>query len=193
MKFDTTLTRKDSLDYEILYGNEKIVFIKCGRGGSYQGHDEKYAKMAEHLHAKRGCTVICASNPIEHDKSYDVDKAVIGDIIAKKQWTDFEIDLIGSSNGAYQNLFLANQLPRLKKILCINMPLMINFHKITEQLQALETVEKTFVYGTKDPSYVYLPMLEMKHYPLFRAIRAQDADHLFQNKTADFIALSDLL
>ena len=193
MNFDATITHNAGIDYGIVYGNEKIVFIKCGRGGSYQGYDEKYAKMAQRLHSKHGYTVICASNPIKPSLTYDVDKSVIEDVIVEKQWTDFEIRLIGSSNGAYQNLFLANLLPQVKGILCINMPLMINFHKIKENLQALDTVQKTVVYGTKDASYAYLPILEIQHYPLFRMIRVQDADHRFQNRTDDFIALADLI
>ena len=196
MGFDKTFTQISSdgksNDYGIIYGSETVFFVKCGRGGSFRGRDDKYAKMAIRLHRARGCTVICASNPLDCETSYDLDKAVIEAYVAEKGTPDFELYLIGNSNGAYQNLFLANRLAQVKKILCINMPLMQNFHKSTKEVQALGTVEKIFVYGTKDPSYTYVPFLERRNYPLLRVIRLQDVGHQFRDTEA-FISLSDLI
>ena len=53
----------EKLRYGILYGNEKIVFIKVGAGGSIRGYQDKYLQMAQRVHERMCATVICASNP----------------------------------------------------------------------------------------------------------------------------------
>lgn len=197
MEFDSTykmsLPGGQSIDYGILHGSERITFIKSGRGGTHRGDDDKYIKMAHRIRCKQGNTVICASNPMECALSYDADQAVIEKYAANRGFADFTVLLIGSSNGAYQNLFLAAKLPQTQKILCINMPLMINYHKITRQLQAMVAIEKVFVYGTKDPSHAYSPMLEMKKYAMCRIICVNGADHTFKDRIDEFIALADLI
>jgi len=181
------------LEYGIVWGNHKIVLIKSGKGGSCRGYGDKYMKMARLLHDQRGYTVICSSNPIECKQSLDIDRSVIERVALEAGLGDFELYLVGFSNGAYQNLFLANQIPQTQKVLSVNMPLMLNYHKITRELQAMDTVEKIFVYGTEDPSIDYLPFLEGKKYPLLRAIRIHGADHQFSDKTEELIALANLL
>ncbi|MBE6634485.1 MAG: hypothetical protein E7620_09125 [Ruminococcaceae bacterium] len=182
-----------TIDYGMIFGNEKIVLIKCGRGGSLRGYEDKHLKMALRLHSKYGCTVICSSNPIDCNTSYDLDQEIIRRYVEKANLSDFQLSLIGSSNGAYQNLFLANQLSQTKKLLCVNMPLMLNFHKSTRELQMMKNIEKIFVYGTNDPSYSYLPFLEIKKLCMLRAIRVDGADHQFKGRTDDFVALADLI
>ena len=55
----------EKFNYHFVFGNEKIVFIKAGAGGSERGYEDKYIKMAERIHERTGATVICASNPID--------------------------------------------------------------------------------------------------------------------------------
>jgi aspartyl aminopeptidase len=55
--FDIVIT-KEEIEYGIIRGNETIVFIKAGAGGSYRGYDDKYLKMAIELHKKDGSTVV---------------------------------------------------------------------------------------------------------------------------------------
>lgn len=77
MDFDKTIkqefTNNIELEYGIIHGNENIVFIKAGAGGSFYGYEDKYLKMARLLNSINGCTVVCASN---NDKTsferYDV-------------------------------------------------------------------------------------------------------------------------
>ncbi len=192
MRFDIEKTEQGIL-YGVLYGNEQIVFIKSGRGSDHKGYDGKYVKMAQRLHARLGCTVISASNPVDITVSFQTDKAFIERYVAKRELADFSLCLIGSSNGAYQNLLLAEQMPQTQALLCINMPLMINFQKGAKILRAMERAEKIFVYGTEDPSYSYVPFLEIKKYSACRILRVEGADHQFRDRLDDFIALSDLI
>ena len=68
MKFDKIVRRSiegKSIYYGFIIRNEKIVFIKGGAGGTLNGYDNKYLKMAHRIHEKIGATVICATNPVE--------------------------------------------------------------------------------------------------------------------------------
>ena len=77
MEFDKVIKRicgDYEFTYGIIFGNEKIVFIKAGAGGDYRGYRDKYLKMAIRAHKRMGATVICASNPIN---SVSIDRRAI--------------------------------------------------------------------------------------------------------------------
>lgn len=66
MNFDRILSKTvdyEKIKYGILFGNEKIVFIKVGAFGKIDGHKDKYIRMAHRIHDRIGATVICSSNP----------------------------------------------------------------------------------------------------------------------------------
>ena len=109
----------EKLEYEIMFGNDKIVFIKAGAGGSARGYEDKYRKMARRIHERSGATVICASNPYVSHKEFD--EAEIRWLIAEKNLSDFEISFIGVSDGAYHNLSLVSRfsIQILLFLLCI--------------------------------------------------------------------------
>ena len=167
MKFDMT-NAVDLLDglrveYGIIRGNGHIVVIKAGSGGSYMGDGEKYARMAHRLHDAYGCTVICLSN-FSTDSFERGDVAIIREVISGM---DGEIFLyyIGNSNGGTQGVLAATKHFVFQRMLLINMPLMLNFHKIKEAIAHVggtneANTEIRFVYGSKDPSYAYVPFLE---------------------------------
>ena len=47
--FTNTITKSDGLKvgYGVIYGNNTVVLIKAGAGGSYIGDEEKYLKLAK--------------------------------------------------------------------------------------------------------------------------------------------------
>jgi hypothetical protein len=61
----------EKVEYYIAWGNEKIVFIKAGAGGSARGFQDKYIKMAERINERMGATVVCASNPCVPQEGVD--------------------------------------------------------------------------------------------------------------------------
>jgi hypothetical protein len=196
MDFDLTFTHTlpdgTPLEYGLIAGSGAVAFIKSGKGGDHRGHDDKHLRMARRIHVRYGYTVICSPNPVEQ-ATYTADKAVLDDYIARYGAGETEVCLIGNSNGAYQNLLLAGMIPPPRKMIGINMPLMLNFHKSTAMLQSLGETEKIMVYGDKDPSFRYLPMLEFKSIERLRVLRLQGIDHLFSGRIQDFAALGDLL
>lgn len=161
MKFDQTQTvvQPDGLkvEYGIINGNSKVIIIKAGAGGSYMGHEDKYLKMAAMLHEANGCSVICLSN-YEMDSFERADLGVIRDFLARIDG-EIELSYIGNSNGATQGLLTATKYFEFRRMVLINMPLMLNFHKIKEALTRVKS-EIRFVYGEKDPSYGYIPYLQ---------------------------------
>ena len=161
MKFDftNTIIQLEGLkvEYGVIYGNDIVVIIKAGAGGSYRGYEDKYLKMADTLHAYRGCTVICLSN--YSDDSFErADIDVIQDVVSNVNGKT-KMYFIGASNGAVQGLIDATKRFEFVRILLINMPLMLNFHKIKEALTRVNA-DIQLLYGEKDPSYSYIPFLQ---------------------------------
>ena len=179
------------VEYEVVFGNEKIVFIKAGAGGSARGYKDKYIRMARRVHERIGATVICVSNPdAPHE---ELDEAEIRWVIAEKGLANFELYFIGTSDGAYQNLSLAKGFTETIKIIGINTSY-IDLCDLKEKLMALPDVFKLLIYGTEDEdSGEVIPMLREMECNNFELKLVDGADHSFTGMVEEFIALSDYL
>lgn len=195
MTFDTerTVVKEDGLtiEYGLMHGNNRVVMIKAGAGGSYTGYEEKYLKMARLLHDTYGCTVLCLSN-YASDSFARGDVTVIRELIAE-MGGEVELYYIGNSNGSTQGLLTATKYFAFRRMVLVNMPLMLNFHRIKEALTRADT-EIRFVYGEKDPSISYVPFLRnagQKEGNLARAeiVTVKGADHNFSGMTDAFMEL----
>ena len=193
MIFDTEKTAviEDGLKigYGLIHGNDRIVIIKAGAGGNCIGAEEKYLKMARLLHDTYDCTVLCLSN-YANDSFVRGDVAVIRELIAE-MGGEVELYYIGNSNGSTQGLLTATKYFAFRRMVLVNMPLMLNFHKIKEALTRADT-EIRFVYGEGDPSISYVPFLRnasAKEGSLARTeiVTVGGADHNFAGMTDVFI------
>ena len=164
MDFDKRVSKDidgHTLEYGIVWGNENIFFIKCGAGGTIEGKDGKYIKMAHRLHSRLGATVVCSSYPYPTDDSLlEYDEALMNKLV-KKFEAPCRLSFIGSSRGAYVGLTYFSRKFNFSSMLLINMPLMINFHKSVESLPHLKDACVIFVYGDKDQSASYIPYLRL--------------------------------
>ena len=79
-----------------------------------------------------------------------------------------------------------------EKMILVNMPLMINFHKTKAYLAAIPKTEIIAVYGELDPSFRYVPFLSGKFQNL-NVLKIPKADHNFAGMRTEFIDLSELL
>lgn len=198
MDYTHTLTRAaengETITYGIVQGSNTLVFIKSGRGSNCYGYEDKYLRMAHRIHESRGYTVICSPNPTDVETG-GVDESVIRDYAREACWDSFDLRLFGGSNGAYQNLLLGARMPETTRILCVNMPLMINYHKITRALMGAggdeRRVKILMVYGEKDPSAPYVPFLASRALPHVTIQRVAGADHNFAGMVEAYIELSD--
>ena len=183
----------EKIQYGILNGNEKIVFIKVGSDGSIKGYQDKYLKMAHRAHARLGATVICASNPdVDYDAQVVADKAMISRVAADCGVSDYEVYFVGTSDGGYQNILLCQQVPQARKLLGINASLN-TVEDLVAQLQKLPHVEKILVYGTGDDDFSCVPMLQTIACENLEIITVEGANHEFKGMVDEFIALIDLL
>lgn len=196
MDFDTSLTIEKNgatVDYGIIFGNENLLFIKGGAGSSCRGCEDKYLKIARRVNVKSGYTVITASNPGPKIETYSLDKILIDNYISQNELKSYSLSFFGASNGAYQNIFLASITEKVKKIVCVNMPLMLNFQKSTKALGTLRYTEKIFVYGSLDPSVKFIPHLCAKNIEGLSVKTIKNADHNFKGMLNRFIELSDII
>ena len=193
MTFDIerTVVQEDGLttEYGLMHGNDRVVMIKAGAGGSYTGFEEKYLRIAHRLREAHGCTVLCLSN-YANDSFERGDAAVIRELIAE-MGGEVELYYVGNSNGSTQGLLTATKYFAFRRMVLVNMPLMLNFHKIKAALTRADT-EIRFVYGEKDPSISYVPFLRnasSKEGNLARAevVTVDGADHNFAGMTDAFI------
>ena len=180
----------DNFDYNITFGNEKIVFIKAGAGGSERGYEDKYIKMAERIHERIGGTVITASNPI--DPICDApDAEEIYWVVNRIGFEKFELYLVGVSDGAYLNLELARRFPETVKWIGIN-PSFVEMSELEEKLKALSNVFKLIIYGTKDEDFdEIIPALQEINCDNFALEFVEGADHRFTDMLDEFVALAD--
>ena len=191
MKFDYEGSR-DSIPYGVIRGGEKIVFIKSGLGGSYVGYENKYLKIALQLKKKYGCSVIVASNPHDGRNHICIDKQILDNFLAEHRICSPEFYFFGNSNGGIKGLELTTAGVVFQKMILVNMPLMINLHKTRKYISAIPQTEILAVYGTRDPSFSYIPFLD-KRFPNVKIVTAEHADHNFKGQSDDFIRLSDRL
>ena len=184
----------EKIKYGILFGNEKIVFIKVGADGNIRGYQDKYLRMAHRVHSRIGTTVICASNPyISEPAHIEADKVLIHKLITERDFENYEMHFVGTSDGGYHSLLLAQQFSQTIKYLGIN-----SSHKgiedFAKRILSLPNVKKILVYGRKDEDFD-------KDFPTMNALACgnleifvlEGVDHHFTDKVDDFIALVDLL
>ncbi len=181
----------EKLEYAIFFGNENIVFIKTGAGGSVRGYENKYLKMARRVHERIGATVICASNPDAKHETFDEQK--IRWVASELGFEKFNLYLWGTSDGAYQNLSLAKRFDETKKWIGVNSSFIV-FSDFEEKIQNLIGVKKILVYGTKDDEYdVVFPALMAKEDENRKILFIQGADHRFSDMLPEFIQTIDLV
>lgn len=181
----------EKIEYEIIFGNEKIVFIKSGAGGSVRGYADKYFRMAQRIHEQTGATVICASNPDIPHETIDVEE--IRFVINEMALSNFELYFIGTSDGAYHNLSLAKQFNETAKWIGINTSY-TDVIDLKKRLMALPNVHKVMFHGTEDDDFYKVgPVLSKMKCDNFTLKFVEGADHSFTGMIEEFIALADNL
>ena len=148
LKFDEVIDDR----YGIVKGGKNVFFIKLGVGSSIYGYQNKYLKMAKKIHYKYGLTVIVAVNlsdiTLESD-FYNLQNYLVS----------ADIYFMGISNGASQAIQNEYDNEQIKRMLLVNTPLMINLHKTKEGIKSYKG-RLTCVFGSKDPSFNYLPLIQ---------------------------------
>jgi alpha/beta superfamily hydrolase len=197
LKYDKTLSTTighEKIKYGILFGNEKIVFIKVGADGNIRGYQDKYLRMAHRVHDRIGATVICASNSDLSGKTQlKVDKTLIEKVIVDLGLDHYELCFVGNSDGGDHSLKLSQQFPETVKFLGINSS-WTSIDDFLERIQSLPSVKKIFAYGANDIDFDdILPKLQSLVCDNLEIVVLDGVDHDFTGKVDDFISLIDLL
>ena len=179
-----------SVRYGVKYGDNRIVFVKVGLGGDIPGYEGKYLVMAEHLRAKYGCSVICASNPEGIKEQTDLDRRAIADVARELRSESPELYFFGHSNGGIKGLYLTLAGINFKRMVLVNMPLMINMFKTKRMISDIPDTHVAMIYGEKDPSVPYIPFFEGKFENLDVRV-VECADHNFLGMLDKFVTLAD--
>lgn len=197
MKKDFDLIIKTTFDnniieYGIINGNNIIIFIKSGKNGTIYGYNNKYFKIANNLNKKYGYTVICSSNPFSNDNnSLDDAINVIKNYCNDNNLKDYEIYYMGHSNGGIIGAQFGYKYPSIKRMLLINTPLMINYHKTKEGLIKFNQEQLIMIYGNLDPSYRYTQLLDIIPNKKIKYFIIDGQDHHFSKNTFDFKKLPE--
>ena len=197
MNYDRILSKAvdyEKIHYGVLFGNEKIVFIKVGVGGNVRGYQDKYLKMAHRVRERIGATVICSSNPdISIEKHLGADKALIKKVITDCGLDNYELYFVGTSDGAEHSLKLASQFPKTVKFLGISSSWSVKA-EFLKMVKALSCERKIFAYGTNDEDFdIIVPRLKALGCDNLELIIFDGVDHFFTGKVEDFIALADII
>ena len=117
---------------------------------------------------------------------------MISEVAADCGFEDYKVYFVGTSDGGYHNLLLAQRVPQTVKLLGINASL-VNEDDFLEKLQAIPHITKCLVYGTKDDAKQFVPVLQTLESEKLEILTVEGADHEFAGMVDEFIALIDLI
>ena len=106
---------------------------------------------------------------------------------------NFQVYFVGHSNGAALGIINAWQFPEIKKLVCINAPLMMNPHLLIQGIKEFSGEKMNLVYGSKDPSFDMVKLYSELESEKIDFVRVKNADHNFTGNLDFFIELPGLL
>ncbi len=168
--------------YGVMKGDRRLVFIKTGRGGTIYGHQNKYLKLAAELSARTGYSVVVSANP--PDSACELSKE-IGEITSVTGEPD-AILFVGVSNGALIGAQQGWMVEKIRAMLLINGPLMINWLKTKKGLEKFQGDKVELIYGSRDPSFPYVGMLDRMDSEMCSYRVMEGVDHNYTNETNMF-------
>ena len=184
MKYDEIISEKN-IEYGIIKGNKTVFYIKAGLDGGIYGYNNKYLNIAIRANKEYGYTVIVASNPNNTKEKIELDMMFI-----TKYLKDVPIIYaFGYSNGGFMLSCDAYKYENIKRVLICNSPLMFNFHKVKDGVKSFNQESMTFVFGSEDQSYGYVPLLENIENNKIKIIKLDGINHLFKDHLNEFIEL----
>ena len=184
--FDSVLTQ-NKIEYGIIEGNATVFYVKVGNGGSIYGYENKYWEIAKQIHMEYGCSVLVASNPINLSIKDGIELDL--KFIKERFPNANQILAFGHSNGGQMLVSYAYAYPIINKVLAVNVPLMINLHKTKEGISNFKQDKIYMVYGSRDPSYRYVEILNSSVTEKFEYVVVENADHHFKNMLKEFMEL----
>ena len=194
--FDKTVTliqNGKEIEYGIIDGNNTIVYIKAGMEGSCYGYENKYVRVGRLLNEKHGCSIISSSNPLGLHTDFSAEMGFIRDYAMKHNLEDYKVYYLGHSNGAALGIINAWHFSEIKKLICINAPLMMNPQLLIHGIKVFSGEKMNLVYGSKDASFSMVKLYSELESGKIDFVRIYGADHNFTGCLDLFIELPSVL
>jgi len=177
------------LDLRVTPGsNEAVLVVLPGANGTADGYKQKYARVAEYINSKFAVTVMRTNWPIQGNsdglRNFEQVMSEVGIRFANRP-----VSLMASSNSAVASAIMSYRYPLIGKMLLVNPPASFNTIKQRTGLN-LTAAEVTVLHGSLDPTYAYVPMLEMGCRAKFITIPGHD-HCMSQMDIASFIRLPE--
>ena len=170
----------------IVKGSTTMLFIKGGSGSTYYGCNNKYLDIARTINQKYGLTVAVSSNKLF--SVIDLKEELQSVFNALN--THHQVLFAGVSSGAVAAIEQSPDIYDLQKILLINPPITISLPKIKRSLEAKKGACFNFVFGSNDPTYRFLPLLDnVKSQSTINLKMVEGADHNFKGMEKEFKGL----
>lgn len=167
----------------IVKGSTTMLFIKGGSGSTYYGYNNKYLDIARTINEKYGLTVAVSSNKLF--SRIDL-KAELESVLTALN-THHQVLFAGVSSGAVVAIEQSPDIYDLQKLLLINPPITISLPKIKRSLESKKGACFNFVFGSNDPSYRFLPLLDNVHSQSSINLKiVEGADHNFKGMEREF-------
>lgn len=141
-----------------IFGSRRVLMIKTGQGGSIYGDERKYLGLAWEIRRKYGFSVFVSATVTDSREVFEKDVRLMEALLGTRE---VEIYYLGVSKGGLIGVWYGADEPRIVRMLSINAPLMVNFHRKTVPgAIGLGRERLTMLYGSLDPSYGYIPFAE---------------------------------
>lgn len=167
----------------IVKGSTTMLFIKGGSGSTYYGYNNKYLDIARTINQKYGLTVAVSSNKLF--SVIDLKEELQSIFTAMN--THYQVFFAGVSSGAVVAIEQSPDIYDLQKLLLINPPFTISLPKVKKSLEAKKDATFNFVFGSNDPTYRFLPLLDnVKSQSTINLKIVEGADHNFKGMEKEF-------
>jgi len=178
------LCEEGDLSVAGVIGSTRVLFIKTGQGGSVYGDGNRYRDLALEMNGRLGISVFVSATVKDDCGVFAEDMRIIEQCLGT---ASFRVYYLGVSKGGLIGCWYGADDRRIKRMVSINAPLMINYHgKTLPGVKRLGRDRLTMIYGSLDASYKYVPFVE-KH----AEVRIIDgADHNLENTS---VTLSDIV
>ena len=177
------------VDVGIIDGDNTIVIIVPGQNSNIYGYNKRYLKLSNKINYKYGSTIIIFSNPF----NFENPMKDLMHIIKKyaKRFNNYTLCFFGFSKGAIIGAQYATKEKEFERMVLINGPLMINYHKTKEGINEFKGEMINFIYGSLDPSSKYVGLLSLIKKGNIKVTILENVGHNVENEEM-FLSLADI-
>lgn len=180
-----------NINVGIISGDNLIVVIIPGQNSDIYGYENRYLKLSNKINTKYGASVIIFSNPFQLENPMEYLMDVIKDYASR--FNSYRLYFFGFSKGANIGAQYATKERGFTRMVLINGPLMINFHKTKEGISNFKGERISFVYGSLDPSFKYMGLLTLEEKDNVKTEVLENLDHNVKDESVFLNLVDDYL